>query len=112
MKDEDKILIVNELLELAKQSKLNKSQKNKILKIIENLDATEIQKERFIIYYGFNDNNIKFGNLTKIAKLYGCTMSTVRASVISVRIKLIRLNEECEIIKEIVNECKKDMYEI
>lgn len=106
MKVKDKSSVVDELLELAKKTKLNSTQKKRILNIVENLDnATETQKERFIIYYGFNDNGMNFRNLTKIAKVYGCTPSAVRTSVVSVRNKLIRLKENFEILEEVVKEC-------
>lgn len=107
MKDNNKIIIVNNLLALAKQSKLNYKQKSKILKIIKNLSiATEKQKERFIIYYGLDDNGVRISNLTAIAKLDGCTMSAVRSSVISIKNKLTRLDKEFEIFKEIIGECE------
>lgn len=109
MKNKDKSSVVNELLELAKKSKLNSEQKKRIVKIVENLeDATETQKERFIIYYGFNDNGVNLRNLTKIAKSYGCTPSAVRLSVVTLKNKLSRLNEEFEIIEQVVTECDKN----
>lgn len=112
MKNKDKSLVVNELLDLAKKSKLNSDQKRKILNIVENLDnATETQKERFIIYYGFNDNGLNLRNLTKIEKAYDCTPSAVRLSVITLKNKLSRLNEEFEIIEQVVTECDKNNKE-
>lgn len=112
MKNKDKSSVVNELLELAKKSKLNSEQKKRIVKIVENLeDATETQKERFIIYYGFNDNGVNLRNLTKIAKSYGCTPSAVRLSVVTLKNKLSRLNEEFEIIEQVVTECDKNNKE-
>lgn len=107
MKFKYKSLVVDELLELAKKSKLNTNQKKRILNIVENLDnATETQKERFILYYGFNDNGMDFRNLTKISKAYGCTTSAVRLSVVSLKNKLSKLNEEFKIIEQVVNECE------
>lgn len=110
---EEKSLIVDSLIELAKKSKLNSNQKKRILDMIESLDnATEIQKERFILYYGFNTNGRDFRNLTKIAKSYGCTVNAVRASVVSLRNKLSKLKKEFKIIEQVVNECKASKEDI
>lgn len=113
MKSEEKSLIIDSLIELAKKSKLNNNQKKRILNLVESLGiATELQKERFILYYGFNTNGKDFRNLNKIAKSYGCTANAVRSSVVSLRNKLSRLKEEFEIIEQVVNECKDSQKEV
>lgn len=57
---EEKSLLVNKLLKLAKTSKLSNNQKKIILTIVESLDnVTEIQKRRFILYYQLNTQNKK-----------------------------------------------------
>lgn len=49
---EEKSLLVNKLLKLAKTSKLNNKEKVALITIVESLDnVTEIQKRRFILYY-------------------------------------------------------------
>lgn len=104
MNDKDKSSIIASLLELTKESKLNNNQKKKIINIVENMNfATETQKERFMMYYGLSENGIKSRNFTEIAKMYGCTVSAVRFSVVTVKNKLSRLNEEFEEIEKIVN---------
>ena len=105
MKFEDKSIIIDKFIELAKKSKLNSEQK----KIIENLnETTETQKERFILYYGLNEFGPDVKNLNKIAKIYGCTASAVRGSVISVKNKLSKLNEEFKVIEQVVTECENN----
>lgn len=47
-------------------------------------------------------------NLNKIAKIYGCTASAVRGSVISVKNKLSKLNEEFKVIEQVVTECENN----
>ena len=57
MNFKDKSLIVDSLIKLAKESKLNTEQRKRLLNIVEKLTkATETQKERFIMYYGLSEN--------------------------------------------------------
>lgn len=109
MKFEDKSIIIDKFIELAKKSKLNSEQKKRIVQLIENLnETTETQKERFILYYGLNEYGPDAKNLNKIAKIYGCTASAVRGSVISVKNKLSKLNEEFKVIEQVVTECENN----
>lgn len=109
MKFEDKSIIIDKFIELAKKSKLNCEQKKRIVHIIENLnETTETQKERFILYYGLNEFGPDAKNLNIIAKIYGCTASAVRGSVISVKNKLSKLNEEFKVIEQVVTECENN----
>lgn len=104
MNNKDRGSIVSSLIELIEQSKLNINQRTQIIEIIENLNiATETQKERFLMYYGLNKNGTKSKNFTEISKLYGCTPSAIRLSVVTVKNKLSRLNKEFEILEKIVN---------
>lgn len=104
---EEKSLLVNKLLKLAKTSKLSNNQKKTILTIVESLkNVTEIQKRRFILYYQLNTPNKKKSTLSSIGEFYGCSKTAVRASVIRVKSKLKRLNEEIKIIEEIVKKCE------
>ena len=106
MKFKDKSMIVDTLIELAKESKLNTDQRKRILDIVENLEkATETQKERFILYYGLSENKKERKKLIEIAKIYGTTTSDIIHSIISVRNKLSRLHEGFEVIEQVVNEC-------
>lgn len=105
-----KIMIINELLELMKNSRLNKNQKLKIMNLVkEEKTATRVQKERFMLLYGLNKNNRKNMKIVQIAKLYRCTPSAIRGSVFAMRCKLLKYDEEFSIIENIVNKCKMEM---
>lgn len=96
--------IINILIALLKNSKLNTIQKEKILKVVQNLkNATEMQKERFIKYYGLDGTGCK--KLVEMGKLYGKTASTIRGSVITIQLKLARSDEAFEVVERVVNEC-------
>lgn len=103
MKLKDKRYVISTLIVLAKNSKLNKEQKEKVLKVVKNLkNATEIQKERFISYYGFDGTGCK--KLVNMAKMCGKTASTIRGSVIAIELKIARSDEAFEVIESVVNE--------
>lgn len=106
MIDDEKIKTVNTLIKLAKTSKLNNEQKDRIVKILDNTDIlTETQRERFIMYYGLNTNGLDFRNLEKIAKIYKCSISAVRLSIVTAKNKISKLEDEFKIIEEVVDEC-------
>lgn len=66
---EEKSLLVNKLLKLAKTSKLNNKEKVALITIVESLDnVTEIQKRRFILYYQLNTQNKKRVHCQVLAK--------------------------------------------
>ena len=107
MKFADKSKIIDDVLILARQSKLNNTQRARLLNVIENLeDSTEIQKERVIMYYGLEKHNSNTKKLNEIAKIYGVTISAIRISVVNTRIKIARRKEDFEIIEKIADECK------
>lgn len=106
MIDDKKSKTVDTLIKLAKTSKLNNEQKNRIVEILDNMDIlTETQRERFIMYYGLNTNGLNFRKLIKIAKIYDCSTTAVRLSIVTVKQKLVRLDEEFKIIEDVVKEC-------
>ena len=109
MNKDEKSEIVGTLVKLAENSKLNNEQKDRIVEILDNMDIlTDTQRERFIMYYGLNTNGLDFRTLEKIAKIYKCSTSAVRLSVVTVKQKLVRLEEEFKIIAEIVKECTEN----
>ena len=102
--------ITKELLELLKSSKLNNKQKMKMLECVENEEtATKKQKERFCLFYGLNRNGKKDMNYTQIAKIYNCSSTAVKYSIISMRIRLRRNNKNIKIIEEILEEYKSNL---
>ena len=109
MDKDEKSEIVKTLVELAENSKLNNEQNDRIVEILDNMDIlTETQRERFIMYYALNTNGLDFRTLEKIAKIYKCSTSAVRLSVVTVKQKLVRLDEEFKIIEDIVKECTEN----
>lgn len=109
MERAEKNKIIETLIKLAKTSKLNDEQKKKIVEVLDNMDIiTETQRERFIMYYGLNTNGLDFSNLARIARIYNCTTSAIRLSVVTVKNKLVRLDEEFKIIVDVVKECTEN----
>lgn len=110
MMDDKKSFIMNELLELMKNSRLNNSQKIQIINLVEQeKTATKKQKERFMLFYGLNKNGEKDMNFTQISKIYNCNIAAIRSSVFAMKCKLLKYEEKFSIIEDIVNECKKEM---
>ena len=115
MSEDEKSLLVDELLELMKKSKLTKSQKISIMQIVDEQEkATENQRERFCLYYGLNVNDRKNMGFKQIAELYGCSYNAIRNSISSMRRKIINYSSDQEflIIKKIVDDCKEGMENI
>lgn len=100
--------MIYELLDLLRANKLNDSQKNKIYEIVKKLpNRTELQKERFSIFY----NLIKINSIDPknrkcdIAKYYKCTGSCIRISINRIRSALIiTTDENFSIIENILKE--------
>ena len=66
-------------------------------------DATPMQKERFILYYGLDKEKIH--SASKLAKLQHCTQSNIRQAINKIKSKIIRLpDEKIDIIREIIEE--------
>ena len=55
-------------------------------------NTTDIQKDRFISFYGLDKNSDKGQTLGEIAEKYNCSTTAIRCSVISVKNKLSILN--------------------
>lgn len=108
MSSKDKIIIVKKLIHLLSNDKLNETQKMKLLKAIKSMQiATEIQKDRFILFYGLDKDRQKY---KEIAQKYDCSYTAVRSSILETKNKLSRVENLMDTIKEIVDECegKKD----
>lgn len=113
MNFENRSKITDKLIELMNESKLNKDQKQKIYIVVKNLKkTTDIQKDRFISFYGLGKNSDKRQTLVEIAEKYNCSTVAIRHSVVSVKNKLSRLNENVEIIKKVIDENNMNKGEI
>ena len=69
---------------------------------------TDLQKERFIRYYGLQPTEFKKETLSAIAREQNCTPNAVRSSVISIRIAMFRIHDEdFSILEKIYEEYHK-----
>lgn len=99
--------IVDKLIKLMEKSLLNVNQKKVIRKIVNNLEnTTEIQKDRFILFYGLDEERCETRKLREIAAKYNCTTTAIRQSVITVKNKLSRLEKNVKLIAKVIQECK------
>lgn len=104
MKFNERVEIVEKVLALLKSKKLNKKEKNQIYKIVMKINnKTDKQKDRFTKFYDLQPLQKKHYTLSEIAKQYGCTISAINYSIISIRSALFRVSEdEILILKKIV----------
>jgi len=69
---------------------------------------TDLQKERFIRYYGLQPTEFKKETLPAISREQHCTPNAVRSSVISIRIAMFRIHDEdFSILEKIYEEYHK-----
>ena len=99
----DKTDLVYMLLDYMKKNNITNNYKEKLFNIIIKLPKkTDLQKDRFIRYYGLKPMGFKRENLSAIAREQHCTPNAVRSSVNSVRIALTRISDDdLTILKEI-----------
>lgn len=83
--------------------------KEQIYYLVLNLPKkTDLQKERFIRYYGLRPTKFKRETLSAIAREQHCTPNAVRGSVVSIRIGMFRiLDEKFSILEKIYAEYHK-----
>lgn len=105
MGSDDNITLVDKLIEFIEEGKLNKEQKKNLLKAIYSIEEiTKIQIDRFALFYGLEQDRQKF---VQISKIYKCSSSAIRGSVVTVRNKLSRYENVMQVVKKIVNQCEK-----
>ena len=106
MQFERKSEIMDNLLLFAQKESLNEKQKKAFLKIVKELPkGTNLQKERFIMYFGLDKTKGKRKKICEMSKIYNCTASAVRESVMSIRNLLMRMpNEKIEMLQKIMEE--------
>lgn len=105
MSSDDNITLVDKLINFIEKDKLNKGQKKRLLKVIYGIEnATKVQIDRFVLFYGLKQDRQKF---TQISKIYNCSSSAIRGSVITVRNKLSRYEHVMKIVEKIVKQCEK-----
>ncbi len=100
----EKQCVRDKLIIFLEEHTLDDIQKQKLLNIIMSMKNTTImQKERFILYYGLDQNKEKIHSASKIAKLQNCSTSNIRQAINKVKSKIPRLeDEEIDIIREMI----------
>lgn len=84
-----------------KQYDISNKYKKQIYHLVLKLSKkTELQKERFIRYYGLQPTEFKREALSTIAREQHCTSNAVRSSVVYIRIAMFRISDEDLLILE------------
>lgn len=103
---DERTVIVYELLKLAKENRLNIIQKEKLYDIVLGLEKrTENQKEKFFRFYNLHKGQIQNYRLCDMARFYNCSNNNIREATASIKNSLINLidDEKMLILKAIVD---------
>ena len=105
----DKRDLVGWLLDYMKQYNISNSHKEQIYHVVLKLSKkTDLQKERFIRYYGLQPAEFKKETLSAISREQHCTPNAVRSSVVSIRIAMFRIPDgDFSILEKIYEEYHK-----
>lgn len=105
---EEKREIIDKLEELALEDKYSIEIKEQLFNMITNLKlGTLLQKERYILYYGFDISKERRYRVSEIARMCNCTPSNIKSSVFAMRRALLRLPpDEIKEFEKIVNAVK------
>lgn len=104
---DERTVIVYELLKLAKENRLNIIQKEKFYEIVFGLEKrTEKQKEKFFRFYNLHKGQTQNYRLCDMERFYNCSSDNVRTAIASIRNSLVNLkdDEKMLILKAIVDE--------
>lgn len=102
--------IVHGILNYIKHGELTNNQKQTLYDIVMKLESkTELQKERFIMFYKLNPVQKEKYTLSSLAQFYNCTVSAVRCSIVGVITAIINRtsDEDFNALESIFEECKK-----
>ena len=87
--------LVGWILDYMKKYNISDRYKEQIYNVVLKLPKkTDLQKERFIRYYGLQPTEFKKETLSAISREENCTPNAVRNSVISIRIAMFRIHDE------------------
>lgn len=93
--DRDDREIVRTLLNYMKKNNISNKNKEIIYNmVLEITYKTDLQKERFIRYYGLKPQDFQRETLTEIARSSNINPSAVRSSVVRIRHALIHISED------------------
>lgn len=82
-------------MDYIKRYNISNNYKEQIYHIVLKLPKkTDLQKERFIRYYGLQPTEFKIETLSAISREQHCTPNAVRSSVISIRIAMFRIPDD------------------
>lgn len=99
--------IIQRLIKILKENKLNDIHKDYVCEIVLNTKKTKQQAERFYMYYGLGTYKENSKTMLEISKHYNCTVSAIRCSVMSVEHALYRIPEDAIIkLDKILREYK------
>lgn len=92
-----------------KEYNISNDHKEEIYNLVLKLTKkTELQKERFIRYYGLKPTEFKKETLSTIAREQHRTPNAIRSSVVSIRIAMFRIpDDEFSILERIYREYHK-----
>ena len=101
--------LVGWLLDYMKKYNISDRYKEQIYNVVLKLPKkTDLQKERFIRYYGLQPTELKKETLSAISREQHCTPNAVRSSVISIRIAMFLIHDEdFSILEKIYEEYHK-----
>lgn len=105
----DKKDLVGWLLDYMRQYNISNKHKEQVYCVVLKLPKkTNLQKERFIRYYGLQPTEFKKETLSAISRDQNCTPTAVRSSVIAIRIAMFRIpDEDFSILEKIYEEYHK-----
>lgn len=87
--------LVGWILDYMKKYNISDRYKEQIYNVVLKLPKkTDLQKERFIRYYGLQPTEFKKETLSAISRKQHCNPNAVRSSVISIRIAMFRIHDE------------------
>ena len=88
-------LIVRALMDYMKKNNISNSNKEKIYNMVIDLEnKTELQKERFIRYYGLKPKDFIRENMCVIAKKENVKPRAVRSSIFAIRHALAHTSDD------------------
>lgn len=95
MEHEEKSNIVYDVLDILLEKEISADDKVTLIEIVKSLDKkTELQKQRFLIFYNLVENSNKGNRLCDIARSENKTPSAIRTSIGKIRSELTRIDDK------------------
>lgn len=101
---EERMKTIEKIVKYLKDGLVTDKQKDIIYDMVNYAKGTVLQKRRFCMYYSLGPNMHEKNTMAKIAHFYECKESTIRNSIVSMRINLAKMPiDKINILKEIIN---------